>query len=186
MQFDSRRCGRGPDESGSHERPGSKPARSRGKDRADRDARPRARRGCGERPELPAALGEARLAGPAGALRGAGGSGQRRLRDRGEGVRREAASVRRHQAHVPAPGRDLGAPQAVRARSAVGRGRPPRECDRHLRRRGPAHPLSGHGLHRRANLAAEARRDRSAGADWTCSASAGKSPPAWPRRMRWA
>ena len=60
------------------------------------------------RPELLAALGAARLAGPAGALRGAGGPGQRRLRDRGEGVRREAASVRRHQAHVPAPGRDLG------------------------------------------------------------------------------
>ena len=86
----------------------------------------------------------------------------------------------------PAPGRDLGAREALRARGAVGRGRPPRECDRHLRRRGPADPLSGHGVYRRANLAAEARRDRSAGVDWTCSASAGKSPPAWPRRMRWA
>ena len=69
----------------------------------------------------------------------------------------------------PFPGRDLGAREAVRAQSAVGGGRPPRECDRHLRRRGPAHPLSGHGLYRRANLAAEARRNRSAGAARTCS-----------------
>ena len=42
-----------------------------------------------------------------------------------EGVRREATAARRHQGHVPAPGRELGVPQAVRARGPVGRRRPP-------------------------------------------------------------
>jgi hypothetical protein len=97
------------------------------------------------------------------AERGARGSGKRRLRHRGQGVRREAASVRCHQAHVPAPGRDERTPQGVRARSEVGRGRPPRKRHRHLRRRGPAYSVLGDRLHRRANLAAEDRRNRSAG-----------------------
>ena len=83
-------------------------------------------------------------------------------------------------------GRDLGASQAVRARSAVGRGRPPRECDRHLCRRGRTHPLSGHGLHRRDEPCSRSSRRRVRWSYPTCSGSDGKSPPVWPRRTRWA
>jgi hypothetical protein len=51
--------------------------------------------------------------GPSGALRSAGGSGKRRFWNGGEGVRREAAPIRRHQAHVAAPGRDGGIQQVA-------------------------------------------------------------------------
>ena len=112
---------------------------------------------------LPAAVHQARLARPAGALRSAGSARPRRLRHRPQGVRRDAAPRRRRQGHGPATGRHVPGPQTLPARGPRLRRRPPRERRRHLRRRGAADPLSGHGVHRRGNPPAEARPDRPAG-----------------------
>ena len=52
----------------------------------------------------------------------------------------------------------------------------------HSRRRGTARPLSGHGVRRRADLAAEARPGRAARPQARSCASACRSPRGWRRR----
>ena len=75
-------------------------------------------------------------------------------------------------------------PQAVPARGPVVGRDPARERRQRLRRRGAAAALSGHGVHRRADPAAEARSRPGRSTCRRCSASAGRSPPAWPPPMR--
>ena len=76
--------------------------------------------------------------------------------------RRDPAAGRGHQGPRPAPGRHLPAPQALPARGPGGRPGAARERRADLRRRGAAAALPGDGVHRRADAAAAARRDRPA------------------------
>ena len=158
------RLGRRPcrhDESRFRERPGGKrPARSRGKDRAERDARPGARRRCGaaasflQPSEKPGSLGRLAHYEVLDVL-GNGGFGTV-VKAFDEKLHRFVA-IKLMSPLLAA----TSAPASGFCVKADGGGRPPRECNRHRCGRRPADPLPGHGSYRRANLAAEARRDRS-------------------------
>ena len=167
-----------------HERPGSKPARSRGGDRADRDARPRARRRCGECPEF---LQPSEKPGSLGRLGhyevlevlGKGGFGIV-VRAFDEKLHRVVAI----KVLAPLLAATSAAAQAVPARGPVGRGRPARERGRHLRGRGAAAPLPGDGVTSPARPSSRSSTRPARSSCRRCCGSAGRSPTGWPRPTR--